>query len=98
MAVRIFEMSRAQIASGTGMENLVNTPWNAKQNLTVTGTSQQSAEFAAGTNALRVQADEAVVIEIAANPTADATSYKMAAGSEADFWVTPGHKLAYKTA
>lgn len=99
MAVRIFEMARVQIAGGTGLQLCPNVPWAVTQSpLTATGTSQQSAAFGSTTNAITVQADEAVHIEIAANPTATVNSYKLAAGAQADFWVTPGHKLAVRTA
>lgn len=66
--------------------------------LTATGTSAQSTAFAAGTDLVCVQSDEAVCVAFGANPTATANDYKIPAGGEQFFDVDPNWKVAVITA
>lgn len=72
--------------------------WLASGNLTLSGTSQQSAAFNASAHLIRVSAATACVITIGANPDASTgvVAY-MPAGSVDYFAVQPGQKLAAKT-
>lgn len=66
-----------------------------KQQITALGAgSQQSAAFDQSTLFVRVHADVVARIEIGANPTADGTSMRLAAGATEYFGVRPGHKIA----
>lgn len=99
MAVRIFEMSRMHLSGNGGGSVLPNVPWAVSQTpITPTGTAAQSAAFGSATNAVTVQADEAVHVAFGSNPTATTSDYKIEAGGERDFWVTPGHKMSVRTA
>lgn len=65
------------------------------QNITITGTSQQSAAFTTpGVFAARVVATAECRIAIGANPTATTTSTVLPAGVPEYFSVYPGEKLA----
>ena len=65
--------------------------------MTASGTSAQSAAFTSGTNLICVQSDEAIHIARGSSPTATTANYKIAAGGEQFFSVTPGHKVAIIT-
>jgi hypothetical protein len=69
--------------------------------MTATGTSAKSAAFKAATGLVIVQSDEQIYCEVAADADAVATgdSYRIAAGAEQAFSVTPGAgwKVAIKT-
>lgn len=70
----------------------------AQTAITATSTSAQSAAFNALTGIVHVQADEAVHVAFGASPTATTAHFKIAAGETHDFIVTPGHKMAVRTA
>lgn len=72
-------------------------PPRVKQQVSITAGSVQSSAFANNTKFLRVHADAACRVEFGANPTADGTSMRMAAGQTEYFGVTPGHKVAVIT-
>lgn len=59
--------------------------------------SVQSAAFSSGTKLIRVHADAACRVEVGANPTAGATSKRIAANGTEYFGVNPGDKLAVIT-
>lgn len=76
----------------------VKAPAVAKQAISITGTSAQSAAFASTTGIIRVHTDIAALVEIGGtNPTATSTSMRMAAGQTEYFIVSPGAKVAVKT-
>jgi hypothetical protein len=68
------------------------------QVLTLSGTSQQSTAFQAGTTHVVVHADAACYIEFGTDPTVT-TEIHLASGVYRDFIVPQGlsYKLAYKT-
>lgn len=72
-------------------------PLVTPQNITVTGTSAQSAVLTDGTKMIRAWCDTQSAIEIGANPTASATvSTPMSAGAAEYFNVDPvGQKAAF---
>ena len=97
MAVRIIEMSVKQV--GSSWLGLPSTPFNAVQTaITPSGTSAQSAAFGSTTNVVRVEADEDVHVDIGADPTATVNHPKIKAGGSFDAQVSPGHKVAVRTA
>jgi hypothetical protein len=62
--------------------------------ITATGTSAASSAFAASTSLVLVQSDEAVYVLFGAAPTATTNSYRIQAGQEQMFEVTPGANWA----
>lgn len=72
--------------------------WPAtNQQVAIGGASAQSAAFGGATTFVRVHTDAACRIAIGANPTAAASSPRMAAGATEYFGVIPGDKLAVIT-
>lgn len=67
------------------------------QQVAIGAGSVQSAVFADGTSFVRVHTDAVARIDIGANPTASATSPRMAAGATEYFGVKPGHRIAVIT-
>ncbi|KPL67420.1 hypothetical protein SZ64_04455 [Erythrobacter sp. SG61-1L] len=97
--VRIFEMTKAISHPAVPHLGLRNVPFTAKQHVEATGTSSATPiEFNAATNAITIIPAVPIVVEFGTAPVADATSFPIAAEQQADFWVTPGTKLAIKTA
>ena len=72
-------------------------PRRTNQQVTAGGVSAQSAAFGDGTKFVRVHTDAAIRIEFGLNPTAAATSPRMAAGSTEFFGVRAGDKAAVIT-
>ena len=72
----------------------VRFPALASQNVAVGGASAQSTAFGASTVLIRVVADVACYIDIAADPTAAAADTYVPAGAPEYFRVAPGDKLA----
>lgn len=98
MAVRVFEMDSRFLSTPLNAQ-MIAMPFIAKQsfNAAVDGTAR-SAPFNAATCVIVVQADENVSVEVGAGtPTASATDYKINAGDERVFWVSPGQVLAART-
>lgn len=98
MATRIIEFG------GTGPLHVFPVvpagQFEAKQAaITATATSAQSAAFNASTGLICVQSDEAVYVEINANPTATTDSYRIQANGEQWFSVPPNAswKVAVRT-
>lgn len=83
--------------SQTAVLPMVRGPKVADNNVAIGGTSTQSSAFNADTRIIRVHTDAICSIEIGANPTAAATSARMAANQTEYFFVTPGHKIAVIT-
>lgn len=67
------------------------------QQVAIGGASAQSAAFGGQTTFIRVHTDAACRIAIGSNPTAAATTQRMAAGSTEFFGVKSGHKIAVIT-
>lgn len=64
------------------------------QQVTIAVGSTQSAALSASTRFVRLHTDAACRIAFGGNPTAAATSQRMAAGQTEYFGVTPGTKIA----
>ena len=64
------------------------------QQLPVVSQSSQSSAFVDGTTFVRVHSSEACRVAFGANPTADATSMRLAPNSTEFFGVRSGHKVA----
>lgn len=93
MALRIFEFSNTR-----GGVPIRVVPFIASQNhATVDGTSRQSSAFNAASNIITVQTDTDCYLVFGPNPTATSAGYKIAAGQDYDFAVTPGNKVAWIT-
>lgn len=69
-------------------------PARVQQQVAIAAGSTQSAAFDSATRYVRVHTDAAVRIAFGLNPTAAATSMRMAAGATEFFEVQPGHKIA----
>lgn len=69
-------------------------PALANAQINVTGASAQSSAFADTCRLVRVHTDVAIRIAFGANPTASASSPRMAAGQTEYFGVRPGEKVA----
>lgn len=67
------------------------------QQVVIGAGSLQSGTFGDTTRMVRVHADAVCRVAFGANPTAAATSMRLAAGSTEYFGVLPGHKLAVIT-
>jgi len=76
----------------TGVE-----PAMVAQQVAIGGSSAQSAAFADTTRFVRVHTDVACRVKFGPDPTAAATSMRMAAGQTEYFGVYPGHKVAVIT-
>lgn len=97
MAVRIIEMQVKQV--GSSWLGLPSTPFVAQTPITANaGGTAQSAAFGGSTNIVSVEADEDVHVNFDANPTATTAHPKIKAGTSREFLVTPGHKVAARTA
>lgn len=66
----------------------------AEQTVAIAGSTTQSSAFNRDTTLIRVHADSICSITIGANPTATASSKRLAAGQTEYFGVSPGHKIA----
>lgn len=69
----------------------------AEQTVAIGGASVQSSAFNAKTKMIRVHTDAICSIKIGANPTATATTMRMAAGQTEYFEVNPAYKIAIIT-
>lgn len=94
MALRVFEYNDI----GLGGAPVRRAPFVVSQNhATVDGTSRQSDVFAAATRFITVQTDTDCYLVFGSDPTATTAGYKIAAGVDYDFAITPGHKVAWIT-
>jgi hypothetical protein len=92
MALRIFEFNEV----GRGDVPVRRVPFPVSQdNATVDGTSRQSAAFHAATKFVTIQTDTACYVLFGENPTATSAGFLLGTGTEYDFAVTPGHKVAW---
>lgn len=74
-------------------------PVPVEQNIAISGTSAQSAAFAAQTKFISITSDSAFCYLVAANPTAAATNWRVQAGDILTFGVEPAPGVApYKIA
>lgn len=67
------------------------------QTVSIGGASVQSSAFNAKTGLVRIHTDSICSIAFGANPTATATSARLAANQTEYFSVFPGHKVAVIT-
>lgn len=81
----------------SGVTSQPRTPPVAEQTVAIGGASAQSAAFNAATQVVRVHADAICSIAFGANPTATASTMRMAAGQTEYFAVNPGDKIAVIT-
>jgi hypothetical protein len=77
-----------------GASQIAQDPPIAEQTETITGASTQSNAFNGNTNFIRVHTDVICSIAIGANPTASATTRRLAADSTEYFGVQGGWKVA----
>jgi hypothetical protein len=70
----------------------------AQTPITATGTSAQSAAFNVATNMVCVQSDEAVYVAFGASPTATTSDYRLQAGQEQCWDLTPNGGAGWKVA
>lgn len=93
--IYISEFSRMALDAGLATPPAAQMPAQVHQTpITVSGSSQQSAAFAAGTSFVRLHAQVACHVVVGTNPTATTNSMRLAEGQTEYFGVTPGHKLA----
>ena len=93
----VTEFASSAAATGDGAQ-VANTPKVAQNNVTIGGSTTQSAAFGASTRVVRVSPDAICSVEIGgANPVATAASSRMAADSVEYYFVKPGDKLAVIT-
>jgi len=69
-------------------------PFVAVQQVTISGTTAQSAAFNAETRYIRISGDAAFRFRVGLDPTAVITDTRMIADAAEYFGVTPGHKIA----
>lgn len=92
----ITEHPMPSVYQGTTLP-VVPMPPLASQTVAIDASSAQSAAFNDKTRIIGVTADAACSIAIGANPTADADSFRLAAGQTIFYEVQPGHKIAVIT-
>lgn len=80
-------------SDSNGQQALVIVP-GTNQTVAFTGTSAQSAAFAASTSIIRVVASEACFLVFGADPTATTGGMFLPSGVVEYFAVTPGQKVA----
>jgi hypothetical protein len=76
---------------------LAMTPPIAEQTVAIAGASAQSAALNTTTEVVRVHTDAICSVAFGSNPTATATTMRLAAGSTEYFYVVPGSKIAVIT-
>jgi len=96
MATRIIEYGGRGMASDFAVVPS-NQRTASQAAITATGTSAQSSAFNTGTSIVCVQSDEAVYVLFGSNPTATTNDYRLQAGGEQFFAVSPGWKVAVRT-
>jgi hypothetical protein len=69
-------------------------PGLATQNVSFTGTANESAAFNAETNFIRVVSDVDARVSVGEDPSATQDDVLIAAGQAEYFGVTPGHKIS----
>jgi hypothetical protein len=83
--------------AGPGVVSFAAQPPLAEQTVAVGATSTQSNAFNASTCLVRISTDAICSVLFGANPTATASSARMAAGQTEYFGVSPGMKVAVIT-
>lgn len=89
-------MELATECKGFNMQCPVMPPV-VQQTVAITGASVQSSAFATGSRFIRVHTDAICSIAINTNPTATATSMRLAAGQTEYFGIAGGQKIAVIT-
>lgn len=94
----IEEFANQPTPQATVIWQAAKTPGLAKQTVAIGGSSAQSAAFTSSTTLIRIESDATCSVEIGTpNPTATATSMRVAAGVPEYFVVNPGDKIAVIT-
>lgn len=91
MATLYISEHSAGVIAGT---QCVAQPPSAEQTVAIGVSSVQSNAFGGDTKIIRVHADSACSIKIGADPTATASTARMAANQTEYFAVQTGHKIA----
>lgn len=76
---------------------ILTEPGLASQTVAIGGSTTQSSAFTSSTNFIRLSTDAICSVAFGSNPTATATTSRMAAGTERIVQVSPGHKVAVIT-
>jgi hypothetical protein len=97
MAVLFIEEFTEQGFIGGGPTTMGKQPSIAVQTVAIGGTSEQSDAFDTATRVVRLHTDAICSYRFGADPTASATTPRMAAGQTEYFSVQPGHKVAVIT-
>ncbi len=85
----------SEFANYPGLYSAAFTPELTHQTVAIGGSSAQSNAFSSSTQLIRVECDSICSVQIGGtNPTATATSMRMAAGVPEYFIVQPGQKIA----
>lgn len=79
------------------LSNFLQEAPTAEQTVAIGGTTTQSSAFQNNTKFVRISTDAICSVKFGANPTATATTSRMAAGSERIMGVQPGWKVAVIT-
>lgn len=95
--LNIVEFSSLFRGSGQAAQ-VVSLPAAAVQNIALTAASTQSAAFNAQTHLIRLRADTDCFVQVGPSPTAAITDIPLSAGTIEYFGVTPGQKIAARTA
>jgi hypothetical protein len=91
----ITEFDTTKIIEGAGAPGIItDEPPLAEQTVAIGAGSVQSAAFNAGTQMIRVHTDAVCSIAIGTNPTASATTRRLAANQTEYYGVMAGQKLA----
>lgn len=95
----VLDINEYAFQARDGRNNVVPTGAEPSplQQVVVGAGSVQSAAFADTTRLVRVHSDVVCRVAFGLNPTAAATSMRLAAGSTEFFGVIPGHKVAVIT-
>lgn len=94
MPVYIQEYARQPIDRNNRLLPAGEEPAVTSQTVAVGASSTQSSPFNTLTGFVRVHTDVVCSVAFGANPTATATSMRMAANTTEFFGVTPGHRVA----
>lgn len=90
----------ANVGKSNGPMPVPLTPEMAVQTVAIGGSSTQSAAFNNATQFVRLHADAICSVKLGTNPTATATTSRMAAGQTEYFWLdraNSGYKVAVIT-
>lgn len=93
----VTEFAQSVAMNGSQVGQVRALPPLAEQTVAIGAGSVQSNAFNAATNCIRVISDAVCSVEVGANPTAIATTMRLAANVPEYFAVNPGQKIAVIT-